>query len=66
LDLKEKDRQKLRHFKDPKPSREVSLIFPKNELKMHIIEALRATIAGVVRGAVVFQNVEIISPLQKK
>lgn len=66
LDLKEKDRQKLKHFTDPKPSREVSLIFPKSELKMHIIEALRATIAGVIRGAVVFQNVEIISPLQKK
>jgi LysR family transcriptional regulator, hydrogen peroxide-inducible genes activator len=66
LDLKEKDQQKLRHFSDPKPSREVSLIFPKSELKMHIIEALRTTIAGVIRGAVVFQNVQIISPIQKK
>jgi LysR family hydrogen peroxide-inducible transcriptional activator len=66
LDLKDKDQQKLRHFKDPKPSREVSLIFPKSELKMHIIEALRNTISGVIRGAVVFQNVQIISPLQKK
>ncbi|RZJ67568.1 MAG: LysR family transcriptional regulator [Flavobacterium sp.] len=66
LDLKEKDKSKLHHFKDPKPSREVSLIFPKTELKIHIIEALRATIAGVVKGAIVFQNVEIISPLPKK
>ena len=66
LDLKDKDKQKLRHFRDPKPSREVSLIFPKSELKMHIIDALRTTISGVVRGAVVFQNVEIISPLHKK
>ncbi len=66
LDLKEKDNAKLRHFTDPKPSREVSLIFPKSELKMHIIEALRSTIAGVVRGAVVFQNVQIVSPLPKK
>lgn len=66
LDLKEKDQQKLRHFQDPKPSREVSLIFPKSELKMHIIEALRSTIAGVIRGAVVFQNVAIVSPNQKK
>lgn len=66
LDLKEKDQSKLRHFKDPKPSREVSLIFPKSELKMHIIEALRSTIAGVIKGAVVFQNVQIISPLPKK
>jgi LysR family hydrogen peroxide-inducible transcriptional activator len=66
MDLKEKDKAKLKHFKDPKPSREVSLIFPKSELKMHIIEALRSTIAGVVRGAVVFQNVQIVSPLPKK
>jgi len=65
-DLKENDKLKLRHFKEPKPAREVSLIFPKNELKIHIIDALRSSIAGVVKGAIVFQNVQIISPLQKK
>ncbi len=62
LDLKEKDAQKLKHFKEPKPAREVSLIYPKNELKIHIINALRNTITGVIKGAIVFQNVEIISP----
>ena len=31
LDLKEKDKLKLRHFKEPRPAREVSLIFPKKE-----------------------------------
>ena len=66
LDLKEKDKSKLRHFKEPKPAREVSLIYPKNELKIHIIDALRTTISGVVKGAIAFQNVQIISPLQKK
>ncbi|OJX54071.1 MAG: hydrogen peroxide-inducible genes activator [Flavobacterium sp. 38-13] len=66
LDLKEKDKLKLRHFKEPKPAREVSLIFPKSELKIHIIDALRQVIAGVVKGAIVFQNVQIISPLSKK
>ena len=66
LDLKESDKLKLRHFKEPKPAREVSLIFPKSELKIHIIDALRTTIAGVIKGAIVFQNVEIISPIQKK
>ena len=66
LDLKESNRKKLRHFKEPKPAREVSLIFPKTQLKIHIIEALRNTIAGVVKGAIVFQNVQIISPLNKK
>jgi len=66
LDLNEKYKTKLRHFASPKPAREVSLIFPKNELKIHIIDALRNTISGVVRGAIAFQNVEIISPIQKK
>lgn len=65
LDLKEKDKAKLKHFKDPKPAREVSLIYPKNELKIHIIEALRQVISGVVRGAIAFQDIQIISPLQK-
>lgn len=66
IGMKEKDQAKLKHFKDPKPSREVSLIFPRTELKIQIIDALRNTIAGVVRGAIVFQNVEIISPVAKK
>ena len=66
LDLKEKDKLKLRHFKEPKPAREVSLIYPKSELKIHIIDALRNTISGVVKGAIVFHNVQIVSPIQKK
>ena len=66
LDLKDSDKNKLRHFKEPKPAREVSLIFPKSELKIHIIDALRNTISGVIKGAIAFQNVEIISPLHKK
>jgi LysR family hydrogen peroxide-inducible transcriptional activator len=66
LDLKEKNKLKLRQFKEPKPAREVSLIYPKSELKIHIIDALRNTISGVVKGAIAFQNVQIISPIQKK
>jgi LysR family transcriptional regulator, hydrogen peroxide-inducible genes activator len=66
LDLKESDKSKLRHFKEPKPAREVSLIYPKSELKIQIIDALRNTISGIVKGAIVFQNVQIVSPLLKK
>lgn len=66
LDLKEADTIKLRPFSEPKPAREVSLIYPKNELKIHIVDALRSTIAGVVKGAIVFQNVQIVSPKPEK
>ncbi|WP_395045442.1 LysR substrate-binding domain-containing protein [Flavobacterium sp.] len=62
LDLKESDKLKLRHFIEPKPAREVSLIYAKSELKIHIIDALRTTIAGVIKGAIVFNNVQIVSP----
>ncbi len=62
LDLSDKKNNHLHHFKDPKPSREVSLIFSKNELKIHIIDALKNTIQGVVRGAIAFSDVQIISP----
>ena len=66
LDLNAKNSLKLRQFKEPKPAREVSLIYPKSKLKIHIIDALRNTISGVVKGAIAFQNVQIISPIQKK
>ncbi|HLV46132.1 MAG TPA: LysR substrate-binding domain-containing protein [Flavobacterium sp.] len=62
LDLKPADQKNLVSFKDPKPSREVSLIYEKSGLKGHIIEALHETIKSVVRGAIAFYDVEIISP----
>ncbi|CAL65971.1 LysR substrate-binding domain-containing protein [Christiangramia forsetii] len=66
LDLKESEKKNLKSFKDPVPAREVSLIYNRSELKMQIIEAIRSTIAGVVKGAITFQNVKIISPLSNK
>ena len=66
LDLSEKDRDHLRDFSPPPPAREVSLLYHKSQLKMQLIEALKSTIDGVVRGAISFSDVKIISPLQKK
>ncbi|HSJ12217.1 MAG TPA: hydrogen peroxide-inducible genes activator [Gillisia sp.] len=66
LDLRESDKSKLKMFKDPVPAREVSLIYNKSELKIQIIEALRKTISGVVKGAIAFQNVKIISPVPNR
>lgn len=65
LDLSEKDQEFLREFKTPPPAREVSLLYHKSQLKMQLIEALKTTIDGVVRGAISFSDVKIISPLQK-
>lgn len=65
-DIKESERKQLRNFNEPSPAREVSLIYDKSELKMQLIEALQDVISAVVRGAIAFQDVSIISPLPKK
>ncbi|MGB0880159.1 MAG: LysR substrate-binding domain-containing protein [Polaribacter sp.] len=65
LDLNDADKKHLREFTNPPPAREVSLIYHKSQLKMQLIEALKNTIDGVVRGAISFSDVKIISPLQK-
>ena len=60
------DKSFLREFKTPPPAREVSLIYHKSQLKMQLIEALKKTIDGVIKGAIAFSDVKIISPIQKK
>jgi LysR family hydrogen peroxide-inducible transcriptional activator len=65
IDIRNKEVENLHYFNEPSPAREVSLIYHKSELKMQIIEALQDVISGVVRGAIAFQNVKIISPLTK-
>jgi len=66
LDLNDKAKANLHHFNEPTPAREVSLLYHKSELKMQIIEAIQTVISGIIRGAIAFQNVEIISPLLNK
>ncbi|MDO6813460.1 hydrogen peroxide-inducible genes activator [Tenacibaculum soleae] len=65
LDLNENDKQHLREFETPPPAREISLIHHKSQLKMQLIEALKSTIDSVIRGAIAFSDVEIISPINK-
>lgn len=66
LDLNDIDKSHLREFTNPPPAREVSLIYHKSQLKMQLIEVLKKTIDGVVRGAISFSDVKIVSPLQKR
>ena len=62
LDIPEKQQHCLRFFEEPSPAREVSLIYSSSELKLQIIDALFDVISGVIRGAIRFQDVKIISP----
>lgn len=66
LDLSENDKRNLINFSDPKPAREISLIYSQNELKIQIIKALQDSISSIIRGAIAFHNVEIISPKKQK
>lgn len=66
LELTEQDRVYLREFSNSVPAREVSIIYHKSQLKMQLIEALKNTIDSLIRGAISFHDVKIISPLNKK
>jgi len=65
LDLSEKAKQNLHYFIEPSPAREVSLLYHKSELKMQIVDAMHNVISGIIRGAIAFQSVNIVSPLPK-
>lgn len=65
LELDERKKKHLKYFSPPSPAREVSLIYHKSELKIQITEALIDVISGIVRGAIAFQDVKIISPITK-
>ena len=60
--LAQKERENLRYFESPEPAREISMIYSKNLLKIPIIEALSEVIEGVLRGAIQFENIKIITP----
>ncbi|SDX85946.1 LysR family transcriptional regulator, hydrogen peroxide-inducible genes activator [Lutibacter oricola] len=66
LDLNDKEKIHLRDFTEPVPAREVSIIYHKSQLKIHLIEVLKNTIDSVIRGVIAFNDVKIISPIQKK
>lgn len=65
LDIPSTKTKNLRYFKNPSPAREISLIYSSSELKMQITNALYDVISGVIRGAIAFQDVKIISPKKK-
>lgn len=65
LEITRTNQSKLHYFNDPVPAREVSLVYHKSELKLHVIEAMQDIISSVIRGAIAFQDVKIISPLSK-
>ena len=60
--LIENNKENLKYFKSPEPAREISILYSKNLLKIPIIEALSETIESVLRGAIKFENIKVITP----
>ncbi|MCK0132556.1 hydrogen peroxide-inducible genes activator [Flavobacteriaceae bacterium F08102] len=63
LDLKSEDQVYLKSFESPVPSREISLIYHKSQLKIQLIEVLKEVIDSVIRGVIAFSDVQIVSPI---
>lgn len=62
--LTELKKKNLRFFPEPAPAREVSLIHYKSQLKLPVINALRSTISNIIRGAIKFENIKVITPVK--
>jgi LysR family hydrogen peroxide-inducible transcriptional activator len=60
--LSDKQQLNLKSFETPEPAREVSMIYHQHKLKLHIIEALHDKIRAIIRGAIVYEDIKIISP----
>ena len=60
--LSEENKKNLKSFESPEPAREISMIYSKNQLKVPVIESLITVIEGIMRGAIKFQNIRLITP----
>jgi len=63
--LTKEKKKNLKLFKEPEPVREISLIYPKNQLKIQIINALSNSIAYIFRNLIKLNDIKIISPDKK-
>ena len=66
LDIPKEQKKYLKYFNEPSPAREVSILYKKSELRMQIVNALFDVISGVIRGAIAFQDIKVVSPLKNK
>jgi LysR family hydrogen peroxide-inducible transcriptional activator len=64
LTLPEADREMLRDFTPPTPSRQISLIHMQDSLRHKVNESLITTIRGIIRAMIVYENTRITSPLE--
>ena len=60
--LSKENKNNVKPFEEPAPAREISIIYPKTQLKIQIIEALQTIIQSIVRGEILINKIKLISP----
>lgn len=63
LDLSEEDQKFVKPIADPKPTREISIIHTRAELKIKVIEELHKIIVASIPEKLVTEKEEVISPI---
>jgi len=64
LNIPSRNKNKLKFFNAPDPSREISIVHFKEELKVNILNALQNTILENVKKVIPPRNVKVISPIK--
>ncbi len=64
IDLSEEDQKLVKPIADPKPSREISLVYTRAELKIKVIEELKKIIMKNVPEKMLVDQNAVISPLR--
>jgi len=61
--LNKEKRNKVYHFKKPYPSREISIVYKKNNLKKHLIIEMSELIKSKLKSIETFSDVKIIDTI---
>lgn len=64
IDLPQEDQKFIKSIADPKPTREVSMVYTRAELKIKIIEELKSIIESSIPEKLLHEQNEVISPLK--
>lgn len=61
-DLSDADKKYLKQFSTPEPTREVSLVYHKSQIRVSFINEFSKLIQGILRGKIYFESDNISSP----
>ena len=60
-EIEKTEKNRLRYFLDPVPTREISLIYHKSMLRLNFVNSLKDTIQSVIRGKLSLESKNTIT-----